>query len=45
MRTGAWWQGHSESHCCSSAEGPEPGDHLESQGAGEQETTVFIAEL
>lgn len=35
MRIGVWWQGHSEIHCCSSAEGLEPGDRLEPQGADE----------
>ncbi len=35
MKTGVWWRGHSESHCCSSAEGLEPGDRLGPQAADE----------
>lgn len=37
--TVVWWQGHSEIHCCSSAEGWEPGDRLEPQGADKTEDT------
>lgn len=33
MRTVVLWQHRSEIHCCSSARGLEPGDHLEPQGA------------
>lgn len=35
MRTVVWWRGRSEIRCCSSAEGLEPGDRLEPQGADE----------
>lgn len=33
MRIRVWWPGRSEIHCCSSAEGLEPGDRLEPHGA------------
>lgn len=37
MSRGLWCWGHSETHCCSRVEGPEPDGRLELQGADDTE--------